>query len=316
MAATGGQSFVMRQLYKQLPSLPWIKKLLVFDIQPPLCDDARVEYYELNLTLPESRREMAQVLKEEHVDTFLHAAFLWNPVRDRVWAHEIEAVGTQYVISACVEARVRKFILTSSTLLYGARHDNPIRIPEDHQLNVAHYPNLKDKAKAETTVRSFAEKYPEMVVTVLRTAMVLGPSVDSYLARILSRPVVPTLMGYDPMVQLLHERDFIRAYIRALQDDYPGVFNIVPSAPIPLSKVLQIGGRRNLPLSNLVSKYLFQGLYASDLTDFPPSYLNYLRFRVVADGTKAARLMGYKAAFSSAQTAAAFYDATDKGERE
>ena len=36
----------------------------------------------------------------------------------------------------------------------------------------------------------------------------------------------------------------------------------------------------------------------------------------VADGMKAADQMGYKAAYSSVQTAAAFYDATDKGERQ
>jgi len=312
MAATGGQSFVMRKFYTILPSMLEIKKLIIFDIQPPLCTDPRVEYYELDLTLPESRREMAQILKDEHVDVFLHAAFLWNPVRDRVWAHEIEAVGTEYTISACIEAKVKKVILTSSTLLYGARHDNPLEIKEDHALNTEDFPNLKDKAGAERTVTEFAKKHPDIVVTVLRSALVLGPSVDSYLARMLSRPVVPTLMGYDPMVQLLHEDDFIQAYVRALRGDYPGIFNIVPTSYIPLSMVLRIGGRRRLPLSNLISRRLFQGLYASDLTDFPPSLLNYLRFSVLADGEKAENDMKFTAKYSSAETAGAFYDAVDK----
>lgn len=312
MAATGGQSFVMRKLYTLLPSLLEIKKLVIFDIQPPLCNDPRIEYYELDLTLPESRREMARILKDEHVDVFLHAAFLWNPVRDRVWAHEIESVGTEYTISACIEAKIKKIILTSSTLLYGARHNNPLKIKEEHPLNTEEFPNLKDKAGAERTVRKFAEKHPDIVITVLRSAMVMGPSVDSYLGRILSRPVVPVLLGYDPMVQLLHEDDFIQAYIQALRGDYPGIFNIVPTDHLPLSIVLKIGGRRGLPLPNLISKRLFQGLYASDLTDFPPSFLNYLRFPVLADGSKAEKKLKYLAKFSTAETARAFYDAAEK----
>lgn len=312
MAATGGQSFVMRKLYTLLPSLPEIKKLMIFDIEPPLCSNPRIEYYELDLTLPESRREMAQVLKDEHVDVFLHAAFLWNPVRDRVWAHEIEAVGTEYAISACIEAEVKKIVLTSSTLLYGAKQNNPLKIKENYPLNAESFPNLKDKAGAEQTVTKFAKKHPDIIVTVLRSAFVLGPSVDSYLGRILSRPVVPTLMGYDPMVQLLHEDDFIQAYIQALRGDHPGIFNIVPTAYLPFSMVLKIGGRRALPLPNMVSRWLLHGLYASDLTDFPPSFLKFLRFSVLADGGKAKNNMKYIAKYSSAETARAFYDAVDK----
>ena len=303
---------MMRKFFTLLPSMLEVKKLLVFDIQPPLVDDPRVEYYELDITLPESREEMAGILKKEKVDIFLHAAFLWNPVRDRAWAHEVEAVGTEYAASACVEARVRKFILTSSTLLYGANPDNPLLLDESHPLNTRPFPNLRDKSGAEETVARFAAKYQEMDVTILRSALTLGPSVDSYLARILSRPVVPMLLGYDPLVQLLHEDDFIQAYIRVIREDFPGVFNIVPTASLPLSMVLKIGGRRRLFLPNLVSRRLVQALYASDVSDFPPSYLSYLRFPVIADGSRAEKEMGFKPKYSTAQTADAFYDARDR----
>jgi UDP-glucose 4-epimerase len=50
------------------------------------------------------------------------------------------------------------------------------------------------------------------VVTVLRLAPILGPTVNNYLTRYLGRRVVPTLMGFDPLMQFLHEVDALAAF--------------------------------------------------------------------------------------------------------
>ena len=51
---------------------------------------------------------------------------------------------------------------------------------------------LRDKVEAEELVRKIAERSRKTVVTVLRTASILGPTVESHLTRYFSRSVVPT----------------------------------------------------------------------------------------------------------------------------
>ncbi len=311
IAATGGHSLLMRKFFSVLPSLRWIEKVIVFDIQPPVVDDDRVEFYELDLTLPESRGEMAHVMQENSIDLLIHSAFLWNPVRDRTWGHELEAVGTEFVLAASLEAGVKKVIVTSSTLLYGAKYNNEIGITEDYPLNAKNYPTLKDKVKADNTAVEFAKKHPEIVVTVLRSAVVLGPTVHSFIGRLLKQNPVTVVMGYDPMVQLLHEDDFLKAYLIVIQNDFQGVFNIVPSQPLHLSKVIKLGNRTPMPIPHFLLKPMYQVMYSSDLTDFHPSLVDFLRFPIIADGEKASKEMGFKADYTTADTARAFYNSRD-----
>ncbi len=46
-------------------------------------------------------------------------------------------------------------------------------------------------------------------MTVLRFANILGPSADTPLASYFGLPVLPTVFGYDPRLQFVHEDDVI-----------------------------------------------------------------------------------------------------------
>ena len=145
---------------------------------------------------------LAEILAAEDVDTLLHLAFLASPTHASAWAHELESVGTMHVLNACRERPVRKFVLWSQTILYGASPSNPNFLTEQHPLRGhAESRFLADKIEAEQVVARFARQMPGTVVTTLRVAPILGPTVHNYLTRYLGRRVVPTLLGFDPLLQ-------------------------------------------------------------------------------------------------------------------
>src|SRR5262249_17046786 len=151
--------------------------------------------------------DLADLLGREGVDTFVHAAFLSTPTHAAAWAHELEDIGTMHVLNACAETRVRKFLLSSTTLVYGADPRNPNFIDEDAELRgKPSAPYIDDKVRAEKQVRRFAEENPDTVVTVLRAAPTLGPTVHNFVTRFFGRPVAPVLMGFDPLLQFVHEQ--------------------------------------------------------------------------------------------------------------
>ena len=125
---------------------------------------------------------------------------------------------------------MRHLVLRSFTAVYGARGQNPNFLTEEtgRDARARRSAGCATRLEAEQHALSFARRYPEMGVTVLRFAPLLGPGVRTFYTRIFDKRVVPVLMGYDPLVQLLHPDDALDAGDAALEPARRGVFNIVP----------------------------------------------------------------------------------------
>jgi UDP-glucose 4-epimerase len=125
----------------------------------------------------------------------------------------------------------------------------------------------------------------------------------------LARRVVPTMMGFDPLVQFVHEVDAIAALHLALLRDAPGVFNIVGEGVLPLSTVIKLAGRVAFPVPHPLAESVTAVGWAAQLADAPPSFLKYLRFLCVADGKKARDELGFAAAYTSREALLDFVSA-------
>jgi UDP-glucose 4-epimerase len=82
-----------------------------------------------------------------------------------------------------------------------------------------------------------------MMLTILRFAAILGPTVDTPWVRFLREPRAPTLLGFDPVMQIVHEDDVVAALVHAVHCDVPGVFNIAAEDAMPLSKIRSLAGK-------------------------------------------------------------------------
>jgi UDP-glucose 4-epimerase len=295
VAVSGARSFVGAETLKRLEEDRRYAKILAVDIRKPDFPLDRTQFYKVDLTLPTADADLADLLAREDVDTFVHAAFLSSPTHAAAWAHELEDIGTMHVLNACAEARVRKVVVSSTTMVYGARSRNPNFIGEDAEMRAKPTaPFIEDKISAERQVRRFAHENPDTVVTVLRAAPTLGPTVQNYVTRFFVRPVAPVLMGFDPLLQFIHEDDLSAAYKLAIDDDFGGIYNLVGEGVLPYSTVLAMMGKLPVPLPHFIARGLARALWATQLTDAPPAFLDFLRFLCVADGDKASRIMGFR----------------------
>jgi len=148
-----------------------------------------------------------------------------------------------------------------------------------------------------------------VTVTILRTAPLLGPTVRNYVSRYLARPLVPTMMGYDPLWQFLHEADAISAFKLAIFRDVPGTFNVVGEGVLPLSTVIKLAGRVPLPIPHPLAPPIVGALWLAQLAEAPPSFLEYLRYVCLGDGEKASAEMGFRPAYTTREALADFSSA-------
>jgi UDP-glucose 4-epimerase len=160
----------------------------------------------------------------------------------------------------------------------------------------------------EGYVRDFAEDNPHVNVALLRFANVIGADIATPLTRALELPVVPSLLGFDPRLQFVHEDDVVRSLLFILDRHLPGIYNVAGDGLLPWSEVAKLCGKRTLALPPLGTQFLTAPLARLGLVDLPDEYLQLLRF---GRGVDNARLkdLGFRYEYTSAQAVKAFIEA-------
>lgn len=301
MAVTGVDTVLGRNLIGLLEEDRSVASIVALDVVAPRTAGAKTRSYKIDLTQPSVDARIAEILKAEAVDTLVHLAFLEAPTHATAWEHELESVGTMHVLNACRAEPVDKFVLWSHTLLYGARPTNPNFLTEVHPLRglQSSPPYIQDKLEAEHEVQRFAQASPDTIVTVLRLAPIVGPTAQSWVTRWLSHRMVPTAMGYDPLVQFLHEIDAVAAFKLAVDVDVAGTFNIVGQGVLPVSTVVKLAGRFSLPVPYFFARRAAALLWHTHLGDAPPAFVDLLRYLCVADGSRAREQLQFRPAYTT-----------------
>ena len=293
IALTGTASLLGARLLRRLVETKGAARLLVVDVAPPPAA-LDVRHRAVDLTEPAADQRLLDVFREEDVEAVLHFAVYTGPRRDTTHVHELESIGTLAVLAAAAAAGVGRVVMRSFTAVYGARGQNPAFLTEDRALQPD--PALgwvRDKLEAERHAASFSRRYPELRIAVLRFAPLLGPRVHTFYTRILDRRVVPVLMGYDPLVQMLHPDDALAAAEAAVERPVAGAFNVVPSRSIPLLTALHLAGKIPFPVPHPLAYPATDLMWAAGVGEAPGRFCDYVRFPFVADGERARRELGF-----------------------
>lgn len=287
IAVTGLKSFVAQRLVERLVERTPELRVVGIDLRRPFRLDGRVRFHRVDFTEPTAGDRLAEVLRNERVEVLVHCAFRREPTPDIEMDHELETIGSIHVVNACAAAKVGRLVVASSTMLYGPWPDNPNFLTEEHPLRGhpdAHC--VQDRVEMEQLLGRWSRKHPDAEVTVLRPCWMIGPEHWDHVVRYFALPVVPTVMGYDPLLQLVHEEDVVDAFEKATLEAHPGIFNVVGRGVLPLSTLLRLGGKRILslpsPLLYRVASYPTQ----AQTGDPSSGFYDYLRYLWVADGSR------------------------------
>jgi len=306
IAIIGGNNFTGNALGKRLYEEGY--DFIVVDIERPPSLPKEVPFYKVDLTQTTADAILANIFKTEEIKTVIHMAFLENPTHNLSMQHELEVIGTLYLTHACAEAGIEKIIMKSSTMVYGAHPDNPNFLTEEHPARgTPSYPFVQDMVEAEKIMMRFKEKHPEVSVTILRLATIIGPEIDYYITRILSRAAVPILMGYDPLYQIIHEEDAVEVFLVALRSDKEGIFNVAGEGLLPVTSILKILGRVPIPIFHPVAYPLVDSLWLAGISPVPGAHLDYIRYLWVADTQKIKDVMGFWGEYDIKSTLEKFF---------
>lgn len=302
---TGASRFLGGQLAARLAANPDIERVLGVDTTPPprtlLRRMGRTEFVLADIRNP----LISKVITQAGVDTVVHASLSANPASSggRSVMKEMNVIGTMQLLAACQKAAtVRRLVLKSTTAVYGSSSRDPAIFHESmtpKDLPRGGY--AKDAWEIEGYLRGFARRRPDVAVTVLRFANFIGPRIDTVFTRYFALPVVPTVLGFDARVQLLHEEDGLAVLERAAVGDRVGVFNAAADGVLLLSQAIRRAGRVPLPVPTAAVGPVGRLFRGAGLVDFSPEQMRLLNFGRVVDCTKLREQFGFTPRWTTTQ---------------
>jgi UDP-glucose 4-epimerase len=301
---TGVSRFLGGHLASRLAAEPSIERVLGVDTAPPGPDlrnrMGRVEFVRADIRNP----LIAKVIARADVDTVVHAAL--SPDPSGTWGsaiREMSVLGTMQLLAACQKApSVRRVVLESTTAVYGASPLDPALFDETmtpNDLPTSGY--ARDATEIEGYLRGFARRRADVSTTVLRFASLVGPRIDTVVTRYFALPVVPTVLGYDARLQLLHEEDALAVLERAVAHDLPGVVNVAADGVLLLSQAIRRAGRVPLPVPPPAVGLVGRALALARIASFSPEQLRLLDFGRVVDTSRLRTSFGFTPRWTTAQ---------------
>ncbi len=240
------------------------------------------------------KKKVEDVFRRRRPEALIHLGIMHDPRIPFSEVHSFNIIGTQKVLELCVRYQVKKVVVLSSANVYGPSPNNPNFLPEETPLMAAdRFSGVRDLIELDMYAQSFVWKHPEVETVILRPVNIVGPTVrnapSNYLR--LERPF--TVLGFDPMVQLIHEEDVCRALALALKPGLRGIYNIAGPGEVPLSAVLRELGRKPRPVPHFLVRPLVRRLFDARLTSFPPGEVDHIQYLCAVDGSRAARDLGW-----------------------
>lgn len=296
---TGISGTLAGRLARELEQRDDIDYLVGIDVREPRHDLTRTEFVRADIRNP----LVARVITATEVDTVVHTSTLATPsgAGGRARMKEQNVIGAMQLLAACQKSEhLRSFVLKSSTAVYGSDHSDPAMFREEDTPRVPPKSGFaKDSTEIEGYARSFGRRRRDVGVTILRFANFIGGDMDSAFSNFFTLPTVPTVLGFDPRLQFVHEDDAVEVLRRSVTEQHPGVYNVAGDGILYLSQCIRIAGRLQAPVPLPLVAAAANIVRRTARIDVSPEQLRFLQFGRVADTERLRERFGYTPSFST-----------------
>lgn len=302
---TGVSRYFGGKVADLLVGQPGVDRVIGVDVVPPRVP-LQAEFIRADIRNP----VLGRILDEAGVDTVVHMGVIATPRQagGRSVMKDINVIGTMQLLAACQRAEsVRHLVVKSTAAVYGSGPRDPALISEED--SPRHPPTsgwAKDSSEVEDYVRSFGRRRSDVGIATLRFTNIVGPGMRTGMTSYLTMPAVPTVIGFDPRLQFVHEDDALEVTRRVVLQRSRGTFNIAGNGVVLLSQAVRAMNRMMLPLPASVLPFVGRSLARGAWADFSRDQVRYLTYGRALDTSAAAQDLGFSPRYSSDQALESF----------
>ena len=242
------------------------------------------------------------VLREHAVDCVVHLASIVTPPAGstREFEYSVDVGGTRRVLDACVEAGVRRIVVTSSGAAYGYHADNPEWITEDTPLRGNEsFAYSWHKRLVEEMLAGYRVRHPALEQVIFRVGTILGATVNNQITALFERSRILVIRGSASPFVFVNDRDVVNCLVRAVDSTVTGAFNVAGDGALPLREIAALLGKRTVDVPPAVLRVALAVLHPLGVTPYGPAQVDFLRYRPVLDNRRLKQIFGYAPAMTS-----------------
>lgn len=296
---TGGAGFLGGHVASALSTRDDVALVVAGDVRPPAEPVAGVVYEQCDVTRAGA---LAPLLQRHGIDVVVHLAAIVNPGRDHDPEYRVDVDGTRNVLSACVDAGVRRIVVSSSGAAYGYHPDNPEWLREgDPVRGNDEFAYAKHKRLVEEMLAAYRGSHPGLEQVVFRIGTILGPTVQNQITALWDGGRILAVRGSDSPFVFVWVDDVAGAMARAATDGPPGIYNVAGDGRLTVG---EIAARLRKPVLVVPASVLATALRigrALRLTVHGPEQVGFLRYRPVLANDALKRDFGYTPRLTSAE---------------
>ncbi|MGO1550154.1 MAG: SDR family oxidoreductase [Nesterenkonia sp.] len=303
---TGGAGFLGTRVAESLVAHPGVDLVVVADVRSPQPPIEGVVVEACDVT---TAGGLTPLLKRHRIDVVVHLAAIVSPGRDHDLEYRVDVEGSRHVLNACVEAGVRRIVVSSSGAAYGYHPDNPAWLEEsDPVRGNEEFPYSRHKRLVEEMLAAHRADHPQLEQVVFRIGTILGPTVANQITRLWDGRRLLAIRGSDSPFVFVWIDDVAAAITRAATDGPAGIFNVAGDGALT---VHDLARRLGKPLLSVPADVLALALRvgrALRLTVHGPEQVGFLRYRPVLANDALKRTFGFTPAKTSAEAFEAYLD--------
>ena len=294
---TGATTPIGRALIHRLVQDPKVEQVLAAGFEETDEIQGRVTYHRCDLARMRSMHDlMFGPVRQMGIEVIVHLALHRSARLEGKKVHALNVDATRELLRMAERhPTIRRFVFRSFADVYQLRADRPSIIGEEHPLELSpQAPQwVRDRVAADLTVCTAMGLSP-LSIAVLRTAECLAPNTGSQLYDYLGSRVCLRPLGFDPMMNVISVADVSRGLALAIHSDAVGVFNIPGYDVLPLRRIIELAGRRDVPVPGPVVAPLYGMRSRVKGTEFRYD-LNEVRFHLggVLDGRRAKEVLNF-----------------------
>jgi UDP-glucose 4-epimerase len=309
---TGVSGEFAARVSRALAEHPGVERVVGVDTRPPAGDLGGIKFVRADIRTP----VVGKVIAVEDIDAVVHLDV--NPAeqsRGRSGAKERNVIGTMQVLAAAQRSEsVRKFVLWSSTAVYGTSPKDPALFTEsDNARGGTNVGFPKDIVEVESYVRGYSRRRPGVIVTTLRSAQILHPDIPAPLRNYFANPLLPASIGFDPRLQFLHLDDAIEVVVESVVHDRWGTFNVAGPGVMLLSQMSRRLGKPVIPMPPIGFAAASSRAVRMMGGDISPDLYRLLTHGRAVDITALREIFGYEPRFTTEETFEEFRAAVRPG---
>lgn len=232
---TGCNAHLAQALLSKLCHHPDISCVIGIDLHAPRFHHEKFSFLAMDV------RDAAVAGLMPGCDALIHLAFV--VLRGKMSIanmRSVNIIATQQVFDAAAVAGIHRLIHLSSAAVYGSGENLPESAPQ-HPL-----PNFL-YALHKTELEAWLETHHPSAIR-LRPHIILGRHAQTLLKRLIRQPAYIRLPDPQPLLQVVHEDDVVRAIVASLFANVSGPFNLAAVEPITFKQIIQQHHSLSLPV--------------------------------------------------------------------